>query len=527
MTRALSVLAILCIPSVALAQLWPTENVPAGEIGGPPLSWEGLEYLGYIQPRSSLEISGSPWGIQAGTLDPDLLRKAAEIGVKWTRLHASWDDIEKEKGEYDWEELDRGVEGVLEVGITPFVTIGHGNPLYTPMTPREPVELYGVDPAAPVVSEEAMQAWLGFVERVVERYEDRVKYWEIWNEPNHPGYWRPDPNPRDYARLVVPTATLIRRIDPEAKIIAGSTAGIDEEFIGGFLEAGAADLIDVVTFHNYTDIVEERLYEYEPLWAIVRKNNPDLELWQGETGYPSYSSTTGSRRRAPWGLNIQAKWLLRQALTDVFLGEIGMTNYFLLWSGGDRCEHQERPPKTRVDSILGYPERGGSRVRGSGVNEKALLHSPTREPKPGFYAYQNLAALLDDRYQRHPVPATVTVKEQGDFYGTAYGDDVFPSVPIVASFRTDGGDYLLGYWLPWKMQEHIVHPAHVELRVEGANFEDPVLVNPLSGRVYEIENARREGGAVIVPDLPMADWPFFVAERDQVEIVPERDFGGE
>ena len=66
-----------------------------------PESLPGLEPLGYIQPRHARDIASSPWGIQAGTLDEDLLERAAAIGVKWTRLGASWPSIEREKGVYD------------------------------------------------------------------------------------------------------------------------------------------------------------------------------------------------------------------------------------------------------------------------------------------------------------------------------------------------------------------------------------------------------------------------------------------
>jgi len=56
-----------------------------------------LPLLGKVIPRNSLEIEGNPWGIQAGSLDEEVLEKAAAIGVKWTRLGASWPRIERVK----------------------------------------------------------------------------------------------------------------------------------------------------------------------------------------------------------------------------------------------------------------------------------------------------------------------------------------------------------------------------------------------------------------------------------------------
>ncbi|MFW9972832.1 MAG: hypothetical protein ACFFDF_21780, partial [Candidatus Odinarchaeota archaeon] len=55
-----------------------------------------LDYAGKIIPRNSSEIISSPFGIQAGTLEDSLVAIASEIGVKWTRLGASWNRIEKD-----------------------------------------------------------------------------------------------------------------------------------------------------------------------------------------------------------------------------------------------------------------------------------------------------------------------------------------------------------------------------------------------------------------------------------------------
>ena len=482
-----------------------------------------LSELGYIQPKNSREIQASPFGIQIGSLKAEFLDRASEIGVKWTRLSAGWPNIEKKRGEYRWAQTDTAFSRALDHGITPFVTIDKGNELYTEIVATEPVDLYGKGPAPPAYSTEAMQAWLSFVEALITRYMDRIKYWEIWNEPNHRGFWRPKADAEAYSTLLRETATLIKKIDPEAHVIGGSTAGIDTDFIETFLRAGAADYIDVITFHNYRERVEERLYDIRELWEVVNKYDPEIELWQGETGYPSHSSTTGSRLNSPWGVNIQAKWLLRQALTDVHLCRAKVSNYFKLMSAGDRWAEQKRPELTGVDSILGFPKRGGARVRGVGVNEKALLYHPSNEPKPAYYAYQNLCALLDNRYQPVTIEASVEVKEQGDFYGIAYGDDAFPSVPILTPFKTKDNQFLLFYWLPWSAQENILHYARVDIHTSGVQFEAPVLVDLLTAKVYDINKPKGDDGQLIFADLPMADYPFAIIEKGELTITNNRN----
>ena len=134
-----------------------------------PLS--GLANLGKVQPKSSDQIGDSYWGIQAGAYDEETLEKAKAIGVKWTRVLAGWPNVEKEKGQYDWADLDTGIDALLRYGITPFVTITRGNPLYTKVgTYDDPrlAAIYGDSPAPPT-EPEAVAAWLEFVGATIER----------------------------------------------------------------------------------------------------------------------------------------------------------------------------------------------------------------------------------------------------------------------------------------------------------------------------------------------------------------------
>ncbi len=480
---------------------------------------EGL--LGHLKSKNSIDITGSYWGIQASTLEDTLLDKAAEIGVKWTRLGASWPSIEKEKGIYDWSETDIAFNKIYEKGITPFVTLGRGNELYTELTTYDDpklAEIYGYRPAPPTRNPEALEAWLNFVRATVGRYKDKIKYWEIWNEPNHRNYWGAPPDGKDYGKLLKITALLIREIDPDAIIIGGSMAGINPGFTEDFLSVGTADLIDIISYHNYGAIPEDRIYRAVELWKVIDRYNPDIQLWQGECGYPSHSSTRDYRGLSPWGMNIQSKWLLRQAFTDVFFCKATLSNYFKLVHLGGRGETRERTMLSAVDSLLGFPERGGSRVRTWGVNEKCLLSNPDLVPKPAYFSYQNLCAVLDDRYIIREVDHALTVLDPGMFYGIGPEDDAFPSVPLVAGFVSADGDHLIAYWLPWHPQEYTPDPATINLELKDCLFKNPVRIDLLSGKVYKIDNMAINNGKTLFQDLPLSDYPFLIAEREEVDL---------
>lgn len=479
-------------------------------------------YLGVIKTLNSNEINGSYWGIQTGSLDEMALQWASQIGVKWTRLQASWPSVEVVKGKYNWEETDNAFHKMQELGITPVVNLGSGHPAYTELSTYDDTELaeiYGYRAAPPTDNPEAMKGWLNFVEAVVNRYKNTIKYWEIWNEPNHRNYWGAEPNGTDYGRLLKETATLIKQIDPEAIIIGGAMAGIDPDYAREFLDEGTADLIDIISYHHYATLPEERIpFSYE-LWEVINQYNPGIEIWQGECGYPSHSSTRDYRGTSPWGLKIQAKWLLRQAFTDIYFCKATLSNYFKLMHLGGRGEVRKRTMLRPVDSILGYPERDGARVRTWGVNEKCILSNPSLEPKPAFYAYQNLCAVMDNRYQPLEIDFDVEITNQGMYYGIGKEDDAFPSVPLVARFAAENGNQLLAYWLPWYPQEYTPMPATVNMHLKQCKFRNPVLIDLLSGKVHEINSYSLNNGDVLFMQIPLTDYPYLIAELEEINLV--------
>ena len=480
-----------------------------------------LPFSGKIIPKNSSEISSSPFGIQAGTLEDSLVTRAAEIGVKWTRLGASWPSIEKGKGVYSWEETDKAFEVALKNGITPFITIGGGNELYSKMTTYDDpklAEIYGYRPEPPIKDTEAMEAFLNFTRATVERYKDEIDYWEVWNEPNHRNYWGGEPDGKEYGRLLVETAKLIKRVDPGCKVIGGSTAGIDPKFTDDFLSVGSDSLIDIISYHNYGAVPEERVYLAVDLWDVINKYNPKLELWQGECGYPSHSSSRDFRGRAPWGLNIQAKWLLRQSFTDIYFCKTTLSNYFKLVHTEGRGEKPVRTNLRPIDEIFGYPERGGSRIKTVGVNEKCLLTNPEFDKKPAFFAYQNLCAIWQPGYKTNPVKYHYEILDQGVFYGIGPEDDGFPSIPLVATFTDESGNNLVAWWLPWNAQENLAKLAKIKIELESISFTDPVLINLLDGNIYEINDFKNENGKCTFNEVSLADYPLVIDERNAISM---------
>lgn len=450
--------------------------------------------IGYVRKKRSSEINASPWGVQyilrgEGDYPYDrLMRLAGESGVKWARLTRAWPQVEVEKGRYEWGLLDQAVDGLVAHGIELFMgTSARSHHAYLDF----PEGYY----YPPTPSPEAMAGFCRYMAAMVERYRDRVRRYEVWNEPNHPRYWRPEPDPAAYAMLVREAARAMRAIDPAIQVVGGVLAGINPEVVAyarDFLaEPGTAEAMDILTYHPYNPTPEATVADITALAQVLRQAKPGLAMWQGECGCPSAGDTIHFRGDAPWGYNVQAKWLLRRLLTD-YLAGAEVTVYFLL------TEFHGNVVNGDPTSRLGY-------------NTKGLVQHTTWEAKPAYYALQNLTAMIDASWKRAEHKADFDVVDPGIFYGIGPHEDRFPCLPWQLGLRR-GDTPMLAYWLPWRPQE-IVRPATVRVSWPGVRWHNPACVDLLSGAVSE---AVAVGGAV---EVSLADYPMLLTERNALDLV--------
>ncbi|MCX5713347.1 MAG: endo-1,4-beta-xylanase, partial [Candidatus Omnitrophica bacterium] len=100
-----------------------------------------------------------------------------KIGVKWFRKMdfdyspLFWDNVEKEKGKFNWEGIDETIDYMLDKKM--LVTV----PLTT--TPKWARR----NPDSRFSFPKDTNDYGNFVRAVVTRYKDKIKHWEIWNEP--------------------------------------------------------------------------------------------------------------------------------------------------------------------------------------------------------------------------------------------------------------------------------------------------------------------------------------------------------
>jgi hypothetical protein len=247
------------------------EESLAGQIRG------GLEWLGDVtrpMPRTADRVPVANAGLNpfgANTflqeeVEPEkrerTVQMIADAGFHWIRQEFPWEDIEIHgKGDFQdrrnepyrssWEKYDQivdladeyGLEVIARLSNPPAWSRAQGNEV-GPFAPPDSLEDYG-----------------DFVQAVVRRYEGRIRYYQIWNEPNIYPEWGEQPvSPEEYTELLKVGYTRVKQACPECVVISGALAQTiplgpsdlnDFIFLQRMYDAGAGDYFDVLAMQGY------------------------------------------------------------------------------------------------------------------------------------------------------------------------------------------------------------------------------------------------------------------------------------
>lgn len=196
------------------------------------------------------------------------LEMAVDAGYHWIRQEFVWEDIEiHAKGDFEdrrhapyrsaWQKYDRIVDLAERQGLELIVRISN---------PPEWTRSAGAEPGTFAPPDNA-QDFADFVGAVVARYKGRIRFYQLWNEPNIYPEWGSYPiNPEAYTELLRAGATAARAADPNVVIIAGALAATinlqpaaaapanslsDLIFLQRMYDAGAAPWFDIVAVQGY------------------------------------------------------------------------------------------------------------------------------------------------------------------------------------------------------------------------------------------------------------------------------------
>ncbi|MBF0370674.1 MAG: cellulase family glycosylhydrolase [Magnetococcales bacterium] len=365
---------------------------------------------------------------------------AEKAGIRWTRDEFNWGVIEPVKGQYDFSQYDAMMAIHKKHNIEVMGLLAYGNDHYFGQTPSEP---------------EHYEAFAQFATDVVRRYKDQVHYWEIWNEPNAPAFWQPQPDADAYTELLKVTAQAIREVDPEAKIICCVTGGIDISYINRVMEQGGGEYADYIGVHPYSPPIPFETAMKEPIEDLKsmlhRHGQDDKPIWASELGFPTDTGFEGVTDER------QGELLVRTYLSAIRHGFV-QTNWY------DFVNDSDNPT-----------ENGGM----AGILNYDLT------PKPAWFAFQNMTRLLgESRFERvikldessegllfktddqKSILAYWTTDENEDSSGTLVVEVRELSVTITG--QVEGILTHMGHPQPLTFEEVASGPRQIKLSVDGA-----------------------------------------------------------
>lgn len=196
----------------------------------------------------------------------------------------AWKDLEPAYGKWNFERLDRFVDVAASNGVDVLLPLGL-TPRWAALRPDQPSH-YGPGNASEPYDTDL---WRNYVRTVGQRYKGRVFHYEIWNEPNIPGFFSGDIDKLvDLTRIA---REELKRIDASIRIVSpGMSSGSkgSVEYLDRYLAGGGAALVDVVGYHAY---VQDRQPEaLVPLVnslreVMARRRISSHPLWNTESGW--------------------------------------------------------------------------------------------------------------------------------------------------------------------------------------------------------------------------------------------------
>jgi hypothetical protein len=233
------------------------------------------------------------------------LTLARDAGIGWLRQEFPWDDIEIHgQGDFQdrrtqppqsaWDKYDRIVDLSNEYGLRLVARLDT-----VPAWARPAGSTFTHPPTN-------LNDYGDFVAAVVGRYRGKIRYYQIWNEPNLAFEWgNQDVSAAAYARLLQVAYTRAKAADPDCVIIAGALAPTidpgphnrsDVLFLEEMYRDGAAGYFDVLSTMAYglrsgpddRRIADQDVNFSRPILLreiMVRHGDAAKPIWLSEMGW--------------------------------------------------------------------------------------------------------------------------------------------------------------------------------------------------------------------------------------------------
>ncbi len=212
-------------------------------------------YTGPLDPEpvDGPRFTSLSYGIQAflwwdPTARPFDLEQARLMNFRYIKQIMAWEDIERERGAYDWTRADEVVDEVNYRELHLVARVDHP-PAWAVVDPASRADGVPFD----------VEAYAAYCGALAERYRGRIAAYQVWNEPNLQREWAGhSPDAAGYVTLLGACYRAIKAADPDAIVISAGLAPTeteppiavpDERYLQQMFDAGLSQVYDVLGLH--------------------------------------------------------------------------------------------------------------------------------------------------------------------------------------------------------------------------------------------------------------------------------------
>ncbi len=465
--------------------------------------------LALVSRGASVQVSTTYYGYGMDRFTQEMLWPIQyDLGFKWTRVGYDiglylWSYVEREKGVLRIDpKADEAVTEAHKNGVNVILCLDKGNWLYH-APPRktgwrrnrvfEMMETYYDHQGWPHESKAMLEGYHRYVEYMARHFSGRVAFYEICNE------WSHSIGIQNYLKLLPRTIEIIKRADPQARIMLGSVnpyrgedrtiddmggqrvGGIDKQAILECLKGGEpkiATLIDAVGWHPWyqADPSTQRFRNYRKDFASFKEQCAQLGFdgtyvaseWSWMAPYPRPKEDESDWPVENWTSEMQkAKYCAQLMTAHSGMGVVSLYNETFQSGRIERDVTLLRNSTFQVDPIT------------------------PPQPQPVYYVLRNISSVLDG-YEPVDFPAQINSATEVEIYTFQRGDH----------------ERMVAAWIPGKTVDGISF-IRADLKLPETLLKNATIYDIFNGNQQTLDFSFEENTSIL-RGIRIKDYPVFV-----------------
>jgi hypothetical protein len=133
-----------------------------------------------------------------------------------------------------------------------------------------------------------------------------IRHWQIWNEPNQPGFWHVKRGSKEgwwpgYAALLRASYRTVKWADPGATVVLAGLSDFSWRWLKAVYRAGGRGYFDVVSINIFTSRPSYVLRAARLTRLVLRKYRERRKpIWITETTWPASQGRAATKHRLYW-----------------------------------------------------------------------------------------------------------------------------------------------------------------------------------------------------------------------------------